>query len=292
MLLLENMIYIYALAFTGGIVGAGLGLTPSFIVYGILGLGGILGQSYFLNNDILGVFAVPASCFAGSVASLAFAARTPKYRIVGTLGFKSICCTVNPLVYLVGGAAGAVGYWMMNAFSSMGFPADCGAVSIVISALFVRVVIGRAGILSCRAQYIARLAKHLWVYLPNALILPGVLGFISALVVYETQYVFLCFYLSAASLLFLQADGDFPVTHHITLTASYAASVAAEPAVGIIAAIVAAIIAQILFESARVLMNYGQVYESEDDPQTMASHIDPPACAIAALSFMIFMIGK
>lgn len=275
----------------GGFIGTILGITPSFIVYGLMGIVGVLVPTTFLNNDIVNILFLPAICFAGGVAGLAYAATRDNYKLVGTNGTKSLWFACDLQVYMAGGIFGAIGYAFLTLFAYFKLPMDCGAATVFISGVLVRKFIAKANILSCKKEDIKNILKSMKMNITNLFLPPAILGIITAIVVQRTGNVFICFYISAISLYFIQIDPEFPATHHITLTAAYATSVCTNSYLGIAMAIIAGIGSQIIFESFNKLCNYGIYYDEKESEAILqkASHVDPPAAAIFAISIIVFI---
>lgn len=274
----------------GGVIGTILGITPSFIVYGLMGIVGVLVPTAFLNNDIVNILFLPGICLAGGVAGLAYGATRDNYQLEGTNGTKSLWVSCDIQIYMAGGIFGVIGYAFVTLFAYLKLPMDCGAATVFISGILARKLIAKTNILSCRKEDIKNILEYMKMNIANLFFSPAVLAIITAIVVQRTGNVFICFYISAISLYFIQIDPKFPATHHITLTAAYAASACINPYLGIAMAIIAGIGSQIIFESFNMLCNYG-IYCNKEKLGTIlqnTSHIDPPAAAIFVISIVVF----
>jgi len=292
------------LAFCGGVFGAMLGGLETFILVGFLGLIGIAfictGVPFdWIGTISFGPFFGPHIAFAAGVAAAAYA---KKIKVLAS--GKSIATPLLSLrkmsVLLVGGVFGVFGYIVAFGVGKV-LPGkiDAVAATVVISGILAKVLFsgelfGKVGDEDKKlgGRY-SPMAKTAWVLYMSAAwektLLAIAVGGLSAYVTYVMLQnaqtagaaVFVGFCISAASLFFLQFGAPIPVTHHITLCASYAVVASGGNLYwGFAAAIVAAFLADFL---ARTFYNYGDV------------HIDPPAMAITVTSFLLLglapMIG-
>lgn len=283
------------LAMIGGILGVILGIVPSFIFFGAIGIAGCFIDNSFLQNSILNGTFHPAICMTGGVAALSFAAGRLKMNVQGNHGTKSLWGACNIKLYLLGAISGLIGYGIMYWSSVvMKIPIDAGAFSIIIVALVIRKYIGKGTIISYKKIYKTGVRRYLKVNWVNELIMPAVFGILSAFVVLETGNMFICFYISAVTLILIQLEPRFPATHHVTLVSSYAAFV--YQSLGfetmMIIVVICAICSQVIFEISNIFFNYGFGYDPNGNTIYAKSHIDPPAMAIAIMSFFVFGIGQ
>lgn len=289
------------LAFCGGVFGAILGAMEAFIFTGITGLIGIAFVCAGIPFDWLGIisfgpFFAPNIAFAGGVAAAAYARKikvldSGKNITLPLLSLKKIS------VLIVGGVFGVLGYIIaFGVGKALPGQIDAGGFTVVVSAMIAKVLFtgelfGNVGEEDKKlgGRY-SPLAKTTWVAYMTAAsektILAISAGGLSAYVTYimlqnqrtadAAAYVGFC--ISAVSLIFLQFGAPVPVTHHITICASYAVLASGGNLYwGITAAILAAFAGDFL---ARTFYNYGDV------------HIDPPAMTIALVSFLFLGLAK
>lgn len=226
-------------------------------------------------------------CFAGAVAGVAYAANRKHYDISGMNGTRSLWFANDLSVYIISGVFGVLGYLISFFLQRLKISVDTGALSIVICAILVRKIVSNSQIISCNSTYVCHIRSHLKKNLPNEIIPPFILSLITGIIVKETGNFNICFWISALSLIFIQIDPSFPATHHITLVSGYAVSSSGSILIGIIFGI----LAQLIFECVNALINYGQFYVDDESnfKSGNRSHFDPPATAIAILSFIIFL---
>lgn len=320
-----------AFAFTGFMVIAGeaanligKALAPEVAGVAAADIGtGITGSVAF--GPVFG----PHISFAGGVAAAAYAAKKGymdtgfDFHMAKDITFAH---GTKIDVLVVGGLFGILGAIIRQVSGGFGLPWDPIAMGVVLSALFHRLILGYPligrvggdGLLdmspfergerrsvavagnpdssagSERRRFIVEpWLPHQYKWLPVAM-LGLVAGLLGAYVALETGSPFLAFGISAASLFFLNLGVEkFPVTHHITLTASTAAlAVVADGAevqsalisgvsnegallVGTLIGIVCALFGE-LFQ--RVFYAHGD------------THWDPPAAAIVFGTFLIAVL--
>lgn len=253
-----HWVYLLIAAFAGGAFGAAIGALPAFAFAGLMVIageaatlvGGMLeGEAATAITSAIAFGPVfgPHIAFAGGAAAAAYAA---KHGYMAT-GFdfhmaKDITyahgTTID--VLLVGGAFGVLGAVIRQVSEGFGLPWDPIAMGVVLSALIHRVVLGYELVGSVRGTGVLDMSpfergarrddepdrfqvepwlphQYKWGGVALLGIVAGLLGAYTAL---ETGSPFLAFGISAASLLFLNLGVEkFPVTHHMTLTASTAA---------------------------------------------------------------------
>lgn len=293
-------------AFGGGLFGAALGGLPAFIFTGFLVIAGVAaavsGAGYdILTNVAFGPVFGPHISFAGAVAAAAYAARSGALENGKDITF-GLTGLGNPMVLLVGGAFGVLGYLIQTVLSSfLASYTDVIALTVFIMAVIVRLVFGRSGLLgnlqpeaATRGRFNPG-ATEVWVpyqegWLQTAVLGLGV-GAISTFMflgIYEINPdlaipgAVLGFGISAASLIFLQYGTTVPVTHHMALVAGYAALVAVPVIgptgalfVGLVGGVIGALLGELF---SRLFLIHGD------------THIDAPANAIW-VGAAIFFIG-
>ncbi len=281
----------------GGFFAAAIGALHAFIFTGfmvLLGNAVIMagGGPAFLNDVAFGPVFGPHIAFAGGVAAAAYAAR-----VSDKVGGKDIGVPLISIeridVLLVGAGFGMLGYLINLGVTKIpwfGTHTDTVAFTVVISAIIVRLAIGRGSLFGNIDQQAAGWGRFApkdsaaWVryhekFVPNSFLgffvglLSSGLAMLLARAYPDLAIATVFFGISAVSLFFLSLGLSFPVTHHITLIAAVA-TVNFLPIVGneigtlfigAIAGMVAAWFAEFF---ARFLHDHGN------------THIDPPAAAI------------
>lgn len=290
------------IAFCGGAFGASISALGAFVFTGVTGLIGIAmaasGASFdFLGNVAFGTFFGPHIAFAGGVAAAAFARRMG-YIESGKDILRALTGLKKPIVLVMGGIFGMMGYVINTGLASTAIKIDTVALTVFILAIIAKVVFGTTGlgeilgtvpedVKKRGGRYSAR-CTNVWLPYLTASCEKTLVGFIaggvSAYLTYlmlqnpETAPVaaFVGFCISAVSLIMLYFGSEIPVTHHITICASYAV-VASSGSIwwGIAAAVFAAYAGDFF---ARTFYCYGD------------THVDPPAMAIAFVSFVVMTI--
>ncbi|PSP82852.1 hypothetical protein BRC83_08555 [Halobacteriales archaeon QS_1_68_17] len=252
-------------ALAGEALGAAIGAYPALSVAGLVIVAGeavhLAGGDRTLTALVgLGPAFGPHVAFAGGVAATAYAARRgyldtdfayhEAKHVTAALGTR-------PDVLLVGAAFGLLGHVLARVSATSGIPVDPVMASIVVSGFVHRIVLGypligtvRGGLLDMspfeRGERRAavdggtatldrddlsdrRYAVEPW--LPHQYEWGGVavsglfVGLFAAFLSVRTSSPFLAFGIAAATLLFLDLEGDgrVPVTHHMALPAGLAA---------------------------------------------------------------------
>ena len=134
-------------AFLSGILGAMIGGTASFVVTGIVGIFTILLSSLqvdisLINDQVLNFLFMPCICFNGATGAMAFAANKRHHPMNGADGNRSLYFTADPLVLLVGGLFGVIGYLFFSLFTYLNLPLDIGALVVTIVNFIVRFTLG------------------------------------------------------------------------------------------------------------------------------------------------------
>lgn len=288
----------------GGMVGAILGPITTFIIVGFTGIAGVIatisGSSFdWIGTVALGPIFGPHVAFIGGVAAAAYAKKigsleTGKDIVTPLLSLK------KPSVILVGGVFGSLGYILNDLFLRF-FPGefDSIAFTIVIMAFIGKVLFGDEGlsgiygltpkeVKEIGGRFSSKSAIQWLPYLSTGfekLLAAVSFGGASAYITYlmlqnpDTAGVaaFVGFFMSAASLLWLINGFAIPVTHHITLCASYAVVASGGSIIwGITGAIIATFAADFL---AQAFLLYGS-----------DTHVDPPSMGIAVTSLLLLTI--
>lgn len=302
----EFSLLFFVAAIGGGIFGAAVGGLPAFIFTGFAVIAGvaaaIAGSEYdFLTNVAFGPVFGPHISFAGAVAAAAYAKRAGMLDNGKDITF-GLAGLGNPVVLLVGGAFGAFGYVLVTLLTPLlASYTDAIALTVAISAIIVRLVLGSSGLLGNlepAAETRGRLKPgdtQVWVPHQEGWGQASVIGLGAGAIstfmflgIYEinpdlaTPGVVLGFGISAASLIFLQYGTTVPVTHHMSLVAGYAA-LTTVPIIGptgaLFAGLVGGVIGALLGELfSRLFLIHGD------------THVDPPANAIW-VGAAIFFIG-
>ncbi|WP_420121901.1 hypothetical protein [Nakamurella sp.] len=297
------------LALGGGFFAAAIGALHSFIFTGfmvIAGTGIIVagGSADFLNTVAFGPVFGPHVAFAGGVAAAAYAARRTKDVGGKDIGVPLISVE-KPDVLIVGALFGAGGYLLQLGVAKIpwfGTHTDTVAFTVFISALVVRLFIGRASIFGNLPEgagwgRFAPKDETAWVRYHEKFVPNTVLGLGAGLFAAGTSLKlhelfpdaaptqFLVFGLSAASLLFLSLGLSFPVTHHITIIAGVGA-VTFLPIVNdnyvlalIIGTLFGMMSAWFAEAGARLFHDHGN------------THIDPPATAIWPATLVVLTLA-
>ncbi len=290
------------IAFCGGAFGATLGAFGAFVFTGIAGLIGIAmaasGASFnFLGEVAFGTYFGPHISFAGGVAAAAFA-RKMGYMESGKDILRSLSGLKKPSVLVVGGIFGMMGYALNTGIALLPIKLDTVALTVFILAIIAKIAFGSTGlgeifgkepedIKKIGGRYCMR-CQNLWLPYVSATCEKTIIGItaggVSVYLTYlmlqnpETAPVaaFVGFCISAVSLIMMFFGSEIPVTHHITICASYAVVASGGSIWWGFAAAVAAAFAGDFF--ARTFYCYGD------------THVDPPATAIAAVSFVLMTL--
>lgn len=303
----------FLLAAGGGFFGAAIGGLHAFIFTGFavfIGEAIVLagGSPEFLNFVAFGPVFGPHIAFAGGVAAAAYAARESK-----DVGGKDIGVALvgldRPAVLLVGAVFGMFGYVVQRgiaAIPGLGTSTDSVALTVVISAIVVRLAIGRdslTGRLSAEGtgtgwgkfaprdgvawiRYHERFGQLTIMCLFVGLLAAGTALRLEAYFPNSQGVGHLMFFgLSAASLLFLSLGVSFPVTHHITIIAGLGATtflpiVGGNAVVAALIGMVFGVLSGWLGEAtSRLFYNGGN------------THVDPPAFAIFPMTSVIILLS-
>ena len=192
------------LSFFVGIVGAIFGGTQTFICTGFAGIfiyllkaTGV--ESPFLMDTLLNTVFLPAIIFNAATVSTAFAAR--KYDIEGWDVNHSLIFTHDPVVMLVSGLGGLVGYLVFVFAQMIHLPADAGSFSVILVGVLTRLLLGHGHWINPDATaYYQKEGPRYWVFqVINAL---GVCGLTAIALSYVTpDFYTVGFNISAALIL-------------------------------------------------------------------------------------------
>ena len=293
----------------GGFLGAAIGGLNAFIFTGamvLIGMAIVLagGSPEFLNYVAFGPIFGPHIAFAGGVAAVAYAARQSK-----DVGGKDIGVALVGLdragSLLVGAVFGMFGYAVQTAVAAIpgfGTNTDSVALTVFISAIVVRLAIGRASLIGDLPEGSGwgRFAPRdgaAWVRyherFPQLAVVSVFFGLLAAAVAVRLEGYFpnaegtghlLFFGISAFSLIFLNIGISFPVTHHITIIAGLAATtflpiVGNAPVAVIVGAIFGVLSGFVGEVASRLFHNSGN------------THFDPPAAAIWPMTTVVLLLG-
>jgi hypothetical protein len=290
-------------AFCGGAFGASIGALASFIFVGITGILGVIAAMSGAQFNWIGLFPFgsvfgPHICFVGGVTAAAFA-RKMNYIESGKDIAKALVSLKRPVVLVVGGIFGMLGYFLNYVLTLvMSGKIDTVAFTVFLVSMLAKIAFGNNGFREIfgtvpRDVEIAggRYSMHsnvVWIpYMTTAAektIVAISAGGLSAYVTSEMLKfpetagvaVLVGFFISAISLIWLHFGTQIPVTHHITLCAAYGVALSGGSILwGLAAAVLAAFMGDFL---AKTFHLYGEC------------HIDPPAMAITAVSFILMGI--
>ncbi len=267
-----------AVAFLAGCIGALVGGTQVFVLYGIAGLFATA-LSFtsldftFFNEVFHNTFLLPAVIFNGNVLATAYASR--KYDIKGWQITKSLTFTKDPLVICMGGIGAVIGYLMFTFFTWAKLPLDCGALTVMLAEMIFRLFFQKGKQYNeYHLHQLSKLGAKYWLY---ELVVAVVVAAASGYFVIQTGILMMPFYISAATLLLSFVDPAFPATHQISMVASYAAFYSGNLAIAVLFGVLGQLI----------MIGFSAGFNTD-----MKTHIDPPAVAIAICSLLIFTIFR
>lgn len=271
--------FILVFSFCVGILGAMFGGIQTFICTGFAGViiyvlqaaGLAPGQ---MGDLVLNTLLLPAIIFNGAAVATAVAAR--KYpEIKGWDITKSLIFTHDPLVMLIGGCAGSLGYLLFSAFTYLNLPTDAGSLAIVICGVIVRLTLseGRRYNPDATAYYKKEGIRY-WVFQTINYLAVSI---VFALLLKEAgpAYYGMGFNISALLLIFGYAGGGqkVPTTHQITCILGTALGLTSG---NIFVAVLFGWISNMIY------LLFAR-YFNED----CSTHIDPPAVAIAVVTMLL-----
>ena len=272
------------IAFAGGALGAAVGASAAFIFTGLFVLIGVAiaaggGGREFIGGVAFGPLLGPHISFAGGVAAAAFAAKAGHHSTGRDLG-RGLAGLGRPDVLAVGGVFGVIGFLMQAAIAAtpVGPLTDSVALTVFLSAVIVRLVFGKTGLLGDRTQPGEWLAfQRDW---PQVIALGAVLGlssaFLARVIGADKGGDVAGFGFAATGLLFLHTGTTVPVWHHIALPAAIGFTAAGGNLyAGMAAGVAGAVLGELY---ARAFLNHGD------------THIDPPAAAIATMTVLLKLL--
>lgn len=272
------------IAFAGGALGAAVGASAAFIFTGLFVLIGVAiaaggGGKEFIGTVAFGPLLGPHISFAGGVAAAAFAAKAGHHSTGRDLG-RGLAGLGRPDVLAVGGVFGVIGFLMQAAIAGtlVGPLTDSIALTVFLSAVIVRLVFGKTGLLGDRTQPGEWLAfQRDW---PQVIALGAVLGlssaFLARVIGADKGGDVAGFGFAATGLLFLHTGTTVPVWHHIALPAAIGFTAAGGNLyAGMAAGVAGAVLGELY---ARAFLNHGD------------THIDPPAAAIATMTVLLKLL--
>lgn len=278
-------------AFGGGAFAAAIGTLPAFILTGFAVMAGVAaalngGGTAILDHVAFGPFLGPHISFAGGVAALSYARRKGLVESARDIT-PPLMGLGRPDVLAIGGLFGMIGYVLERGFQAIGLGpwTDAIALTVVISAILVRIAYGSTGVFGSpgkNAKWFRPDDAACWVRWqekPAQILLiglgAGIPSAYAALQIGAPAGAVAGFGIAAASLLFAQIGGQTPVTHHIALPAAVAALATGSLAVGIVFGVVGAFAGELF---SRLFLIHGD------------THIDPPAAAIAFSVLLIRLV--
>lgn len=298
-------------SFGGGAFAAGIGALPAFIMTGFIVIAGTAitlagGGDIVTGNIAFGSFFGPHIAFAGAVAATAYAARKNNALIQsGAMsdGDVAVAASSGKLtagadityslgkecdgtVLLMGGFFGVLGYLIQYLYSGIiHLNTDTVAMTVATLGIIARFTIGKSGL---TGNYTGS-EKRKYIGTGKELVYNIVLGLsVGILVSYTAAYLkdigvsqeflvagfpALCFGISAVTLAFAQMGFGCPATHHISLPAANAAVLSGNPLIGVVVAIVCSLLGDFFVKTVN---------------SNVDSHIDPPACTIFIMEFIVF----
>ena len=297
-------------AFGGGAFAAGLGALPAFIMTGFVALVGtgitLAGGADILTGNLaFGSFFGPHIAFAGAAAT-AYAARKNNSLIAaGSLEGGNVSIAVEKgilvngadITYLLGktlygtflimgGVFGMLGYLVNHLYSGvLHLNTDTVAMTVAILGIIARFSIGKSGLtgeytFSEKRQYFSQgqeLLYNIVLCLAVGIIVSYVAAYLKDLGVSKeflvAGYPALCFGISAITLIFAQMGFGIPTTHHISLPAANAAVLSGNSIIGVVVAIACSLMGDFFTKTINSYVD---------------THIDPPACTIFIMEFIVF----
>ena len=292
----------------GGAFGAAIGGQPAFIFTGFTVLIGIALVFAGAEFDFLGTVAFgpvfgPHIAFGGAVAACSYAARRGTFESARDIA-TPVSSIADPTALGVGAIFGAFGYlfqtFVADVLNGVDWT-DTIALTVVVSAIVVRLVFGRSGLfghitpdvrdrgrmsISSDSVWVAHQGP--WLQTIALGLGAGLLSAYAIAAIGEVDVELaslatpLAFGFSAISLLLLQFGQAGPVTHHMTLPAAVAASTVLlndgstglAVALGVAAGVGGALLGEL---AARVFLIHGD------------THIDPPAFAIFPMTSLVLL---
>ena len=194
--------------------------------------------------------------------------------------------TLDGTVLIMGGVFGMLGYLVNHLYSGvLHLNTDTVAMTVVILGIIARFSIGKSGLTgkyteSEKRQYFSQgqeLLYNIVLCLAVGIIVSYVAAYLKDLGVSKeflvAGYPALCFGISAITLIFAQMGFDVPTTHHISLPAANAAVLSGNPIIGVVVAIACSLMGDFFTKTINSYVD---------------THIDPPACTIFIMEFIVF----
>lgn len=259
-------------SFGGGLFAASLGIIGAFAISGAMILIGVAAAAAGY-PDILGLafgaYTGPHIAFAAAVAATAYAGRKGLID-AGTDVLTPLAKFKRFDILLIGGLFGVLAYLCNELLVAVKLPLDTIALTVVISNVISRLIFGKSGLFGRTPKEIKLIPEGKDIaYL---LVLGLGVGLISSYATQVTGDQTIGFGFSAITLIFLFV-GDFPVTHHISISAAYASFATGSILVGGLFGALAALLGAVIASS----------FNSNAD-----TYIDFPAPTIAILSLVVF----
>lgn len=269
-------------SFAGGIFGAAIGALPVWILCGLAVLIGAAvnaatGDAWFTGAVAWGFFIGPHTAFAGGAAAAAYAAKQ-KELSSGRDILTPLIGLNNPIVLLVGGIFGAIGYilfWLIRQVPDYNdIPwTNAIALAVILNMFIARLILGKTGLFGKNAKGTNRwIASESACWLPYQskpmqVLLVGIAVSIPSAYLADLMpgSVGITFGFVAFLLIFMQFGFKVPVTHHIALASSVLTVATGNPAWGVAFGIFSAYVGEI---SAGAFLCHGD------------THIDPPTMAL------------
>lgn len=263
------------LSFFAGILGTLIGGTQTFICTGFVGIVIVIMaqcgvDTTFINEYVANILFLPCIIFNGAGFATAYASQNHAIRGVETSRSLAFCQDYK--VLLAGGFAGVLGYVIFAFENYYAFPLDTGAVSVILVGVLGRLLYNKENTYNKdNVAFLKKADLPFWIY---KILLGLAVSIVMAFFAKETGLYTLGFSISALSLIFALSDPAFPATHHTTLVTGYAMMQTGNMVIAVIFGLMAHLIGLI----------FGMIFNSD-----CGTHVDPPAVAIALLSFILFV---
>lgn len=295
-------------AFGGGLLATSIGGVSSFVFTGLTVLAAIMGGDF--GAPAVGIISFgswfgPMVAFGGAVAGAAFAMNRNHIEN-GQDIVTPLCKFGDPMVLVVGGLFGMVGFLLNFAISGLLGPAlftgllgkgaaawtDTVAFSVMLSGMLARLVFGKTGLTGKapagearkwfpsgqRLAFLVVLGLGIGLLIGGVAATLGTLGFAGSkeAMMLFTNVPVIGFAVAAISLMFISMGYAFEGWHHIVLPAGSTAvllfTATGSPIVALVGGAVTGILGALIGEWA------GMTFNSYAD-----THIDPPAVTIFIL---------
>ena len=194
--------------------------------------------------------------------------------------------TLDGTVLIMGGVFGMLGYLVNHLYSGvLHLNTDTVAMTVATLGVIARFTIGKSGLTgeyteSEKRQYFSQgqeLLYNIVIGLAVGIIVSYVAAYLKDLGVSKeflvAGYPALCFGISAITLIFAQMGFGIPTTHHISLPAANAAVLSGNSIIGVVVAIACSLMGDFFTKTINSYVD---------------THIDPPACTIFIMEFIVF----